>query len=45
MTVTTLCKAVSVVGTVASATLYKAISVVGTVAVTTLINLSPLWEQ
>ena len=36
MTVTTLYKAISVVGTVTVTTLYKSISVVGTVTVTTL---------
>ena len=50
MTVTTLFKAISVVGTVTvtlfKATLYKAISDVGTVTVTIpCIKLSPWWEQ
>ena len=39
------CKSISVVGTVANATLYKAISVVGTVTILPCINLSPWWEQ
>ena len=45
MTVTTLYKAISVVGTVAVTALYKAISMVGTMTVTTLYKLSPWWEQ